>query len=329
MKGERMGQKGDSRKGTWVRVVEAVHRKWRPGNRLAVGLSGGADSVVLAEALHRLGAKPVVLHFNHRWRGKSAEADARWVQAWARARKLKAVLGRAAQAGRTGEGEAREARWKFFEKAVKAAKVQELWLAHQADDQAETVLMQLLRGAGPEGLAGMGESSERGKWKVVRPLLGFSREELRQAAREAGLTWREDSTNQDEKSWRVRIRKKVFPFLAKIYGRDVRGALARTAEILSGEAEYWRKEMGVIPKHPDVRVWKKEPTAWQRRAIRAWLGQQGAAGPNFSEVEGVRKLISGGPTSAWQLRGGAGVRRSQNKLFYIKQMGLIAKARLR
>ena len=149
------------------------------------------------------------------------------------------------------------------------------------------------------------------------------------AAREAGLSWREDSTNQDEKSWRVRIRKKVFPFLAKIYGRDVRGALARTAEILSGEAEYWRKEMGVIPKHPDVRVWKKEPTAWQRRAIRVWLGQQGAAGPNFSEVEGVRKLISGGPTSAWQLRRGAGVRRSQNKLFYIKQMGLIAKARLR
>ncbi|MBM4456086.1 MAG: tRNA lysidine(34) synthetase TilS, partial [Verrucomicrobia bacterium] len=172
--GKRMGQNGDSRKGTWDRVMEVVQRKWRPGTRLAAGLSGGADSVVLAEALHRLGAKPIVLHFNHRWRGKSAEADARWVQAWARARKLKTGLGRAGKAGRTGEGEAREARWKFFEKAVKAVKARELWLAHQADDQAETVLMQLLRGAGPEGLAGMGESSDRGKWRVVRPLLGFS-----------------------------------------------------------------------------------------------------------------------------------------------------------
>ena len=324
-----MGQKGDSRKGTWVRVVEAVHRKLRPGNRVAVGLSGGADSVVLAEALHRLGAKALILHFNHRWRGRSAAADARWVQAWARARKLRAVVGRAAKAGRTGEGEAREARWKFFEKAVKAAKARELWLAHQSDDQAETVLMQLLRGAGPEGLAGMGESSDRAKWKVVRPLLGFSREELRQAAREAGLTWREDSTNRDEKSWRVRIRKKVFPFLAKIYGRDVRGALTRTAEILAGEADYWRKEIGKVPFHPDTTAWRSKSAAWQRRATRFWLAKCGYLGPTFSEVEGVRKLISGGPTSAWQLRGGAGVRRSQNKLFYIKQMGLIAKARLR
>jgi len=329
MEGKRMGQKGASRKGTWVRVVEALHRKLRPGKRLAVGLSGGADSVVLAEAVHRLGAKPVILHFNHRWRGKSAEADARWVQAWARARKLRAVLGRAAQAGRTGEGEAREERWKFFEKAVKMTKARELWLAHQADDQAETVFMQLLRGAGPEGLAGMGESSDRGKWKVVRPLLGFSREELRQAAREAGLTWREDSTNQDEKSWRVRIRKKAFPFLQKIYGRDVRGALARTAEILAGEADYWRKEIGKVPLHPDTKAWRSKPAAWQRRATRLWLAERGYLGPTFAEVEGVRKLISGGPTSTWQLRGGAGARRSQNKLFYIKQMGLIAKAGLR
>lgn len=320
-----MGQKVESRKDAWVRVVEAVHRRLPPGIQVAVGLSGGADSVVLAETLYRLGAKPVILHFNHRWRGRSAEADARWVQAWARARKLKAVVGRATKAGRTGEGEAREARWKFFEKAVKADKVRELWLAHQGDDQAETVLMQLLRGAGPEGLSGMGESSDRGTWKVVRPLLGFSREELRQAAQEAGLTWREDSSNQDEKSWRVRIRKRVFPFLAKIYGRDVRGVLARTAEIFSGEAEYWRKEIGKNPNRPDTRLWRLKPAAWQRRAIRYWLADRGYLGPTFAEVEGVRRVISGGLTSAWQLRGGAGVRRSGNKLFYLNKMGLIAK----
>ena len=324
-----MGQKAGSRKGTWVRVMEAVHHRLSPGKRVAVGLSGGADSVVLAEALHRLGAKPIILHFNHRWRGKSADADAQWVKAWGGKGKLKVVLGRAAKAGRTGEGEAREARWKFFEKAVKAVKARELWLAHQADDQAETVLMQLLRGAGPEGLAGMGEVSERGLYRVVRPLLGFSRQEIRQAAREAGLGWREDKTNEDEQSWRVRIRKKVFPFLAKIYGRDVRGALARTAEILTGEADYWRKEIGKVPLHPDAKAWRSKPAAWQRRAARFWLAERGYSGPTFAELEGIRKVISGGPTSAWQLRGGAGIRRSQNKLFYIKQMGLIAKAHFR
>lgn len=320
-----MGQNGLTRKGTWARVVEAVHRRLRSGARPAVGLSGGADSTVLAEALFRLGAKPVVFHFNHRWRGRSADADARWIKTWSKERKLRAVIGKAAQPGRTGEGEAREVRWKFFEKAMRSGKLQQLWLAHQSDDQAETVLMQLLRGAGPEGLAGMGEVSERDSFRVVRPLLGFSREEIRQAAREAGLRWRDDSTNEDEKSWRVRVRKKVFPFLARIYGRDVRAALARAAEILSGEADYWRKELGEVPRHPDTRIWRNKPTAWQRRAVRFWLAERGYAGPTFAEVEGVRRLISGGSTSAWQLRRGSGVRRSGNKLFYLKKMGLIAK----
>ncbi|MEY5063452.1 MAG: tRNA lysidine(34) synthetase TilS, partial [Verrucomicrobiota bacterium] len=281
--------------------------------------------VVLAEALHRLGAKPVILHFNHRWRGRVAEADARWVKAWGKKRNLRFVPGRAAKPGRTGEGEAREVRWKFFEKSMRAGKLPQLWLAHQSDDQAETVLMQLLRGAGPEGLAGMGEVSRRDSFEVVRPLLGFSREEIRQAAREAGLSWREDKTNEDGKSWRVRIRKKVFPFLAKMYGRDVRRALTRTAEILSGEADYWQKEIGVLPPHPDVRFWRKKPAAWQRRAIRIWLMGRGFEGANFSEVEGVRRLIAGRTVAAWQLRGGAGVRRSGNKLFYLNKMGLIAK----
>lgn len=281
--------------------------------------------MVLAEALHRLGARPVILHFNHRWRGRSADADARWVRSWGKKRKLRVVQGRAAQAGRTGEGEAREARWKFFEKSMRAGAYAQLWLAHQSDDQAETVLMQLLRGAGPEGLAGMGEVSPRGQWSVVRPLLGFSREEIRRAARESGLTWREDSTNEDPKSWRVRVRNRVFPFLSKIYGRDVRGALARTAEILAGEGDYWKKEIGKLSTHPDTRIWRKKAVAWQRRALRLWLADRGYAGPTFAEVEGLRRLLSGGPTAAWQLRQGAGVRRSGNKLFYLRKMGLIAK----
>ena len=324
-----MGQKAATRKGTWARVVESVYRRISPKSKIAVGISGGADSVVLAEALCRLGANPLLLHFNHRWRGRTAEADARWVQGWGKKRKLRVVLGRADQAGRTGEGEARETRWKFFEKAMRSEKRNQLWLAHQSDDQAETVLMQLLRGAGPEGLAGMGPTSARGHFQVVRPLLEFSRAEMRQAAREAGLSWREDKTNKDPKSWRVRIRKQVFPFLAKTYGRDVRGVLARTAEILSGEAEFWKQEIGKLPKHPDVRIWRNKPVAWQRRAIRIWLTEQGFDAPNFSEVEGVRRLIGGGQTAVWQLRKGAEVRRSGNKLFCLNKMGLIAKGRLR
>ena len=216
------------------------------------------------------------------------------------------------------------ARWAFFQQAALKCKVSELWLAHHSDDQAETVLMQLLRGAGPDGLAGMAVRSRQGKVMVIRAMMGFTREEVRQAAREVGLSWREDKTNEDEKGWRSRVRHKVLPYLSKMYGREVRGALCRTAEIMAGEKEYWEKELGKISTHPDVREWRKKAVAWQRRAIRSWLGKRGYLGANLAEVEGVRNSVVSGKSVKWQLRGGW-VRRSQNKLFWIRDIGRIAK----
>jgi len=309
-----MEQEGIVRKGCWVRVLTAVTAAQRSGVKSAVGISGGADSVLLAEGLWRSGAKPILFHFNHRWRGRVGAGDAKWVAAWARKRGLRVVLGRAESVGRTGEGEARAARWSFFQQAAKRCGVKELWLAHQADDQAETVLMQLLRGAGADGLAGMAVRSRQGKVVVVRAMMGFTREEVRQAAREVGLSWREDKTNEDERGWRSRVRHKVLPYLSKMYGREVRGALCRTAEIMAGEKEYWEKELGKISIHPDVREWRNKAVAWQRRAIRNWLGRQGYGGPSFAEVEGTRKLILGGSTATWQLRRSLLVTRKKGRL---------------
>ena len=310
-------------KGVWSGVMEAVGRVVRT-KKVAVGVSGGADSVVLAEAVWRAGRKPVILHFNHRWRGRVGDADAKWVEAWGKKRGLRVVVGRAPKAGRTGEGEARELRWNFFRQAAKRCGVKELWLAQQADDQAETVLMQLLRGAGPDGLAGMAERSNQAGMVVVRPLLGLTREEVRRAAKEEGLSWREDSTNEDERGWRWRVRRKVLPYLAKSYGREVRVALCRAAEIFAGEREHWKKELGTIPVRPDVREWRKKTVAWQRRAVRGWLEQVTYRGANYAEIEGVRNLVGVGGTACWQLRGGW-VKRSKNKLFWVREMGRIAK----
>jgi len=319
-----MLQIGARGKGVWSRVEEAVRKAQKGRGKVAVGVSGGGDSVVLAEAMWRAGMKPVILHFDHRWRGRAGDADARWVKAWGKKRGLRVVLGRAKKSGRTGEGEARELRWDFFRNAVKRVGLRELWLAQQADDQAETVLMQLLRGAGPDGLAGMAVRSKQIGLEVVRPVLGLTREEVRRAANEVGLSWREDKTNEDEMGWRSRIRRKVLPYLAKVYGREVRGALCRAAEIFAGEKEYWEKELRKIPNQPDVREWRKKPIAWQRRAIRIWLGRRGYGGVSLVEVEGVRKSLVNGKTATWQLRGGW-VRRSKNKLFWIRDMGRIAK----
>ncbi|NCY21820.1 hypothetical protein EBX31_07680, partial [bacterium] len=122
-------------------------------------------------------------------------------------------------------------------------------------------------------------------------------------------------------------RHRIFPYLEKVYGRGVKGVLGRTAEIFAGEKKYWEQEIGKMPIHPDVREWRKKPLAWQRRAIRGWLMDRGYSGPTWGEIEGVRKLVQVGTTLKAQLRGDAGVGRKQNKLFWIKRMGLIAKAK--
>ena len=325
MRRVRMRQIEARGKGVWSRIMQAVGAELGPKKKVAVGISGGADSVVLVEAILRSGGEPILLHFNHRWRGRVGDRDARWVRAWGKERGLRVVVGRAPKAGRTPEGEARQLRWDFFGQAMKKVGGKQLWLAQQADDQAETVLMQLLRGAGVDGMAGMAVRSKQIGLEVVRPLLGLTREEVRRAAKEVGLSWREDKTNEDERGWRSRVRHKVLPYLAKKYGREVRGALCRAAEIFAGEKEYWEKELGKITACPDVREWKKRAVAWQRRAIRKWLGMRGHGGVTFAEVEGVRKYVVVGKSSGWQLKGGR-VTRSKNKLFWIKEMGRIAHA---
>lgn len=324
MRDVKMRQIEGGGKGAWSRVMGAVEAELGGPARVAVGISGGADSVVLAEAVWRGGAKPVLLHFNHRWRGRVGEAEARWVKNWGKKRGLAVVVGRAKKAGRTGEGEARAARWSFFQEAAKRCEMRELWLAHQADDQAETILMQLLRGAGSDGMAGMRVRSKNSGLVVVRPLLGLTRAEVREAAGEVGLRWREDKTNADEKGWRSRVRRKVLPYLARVYGREVRGALCRAGEIFAAEKEYWAKEMGKISVRPDVRAWRKEEVAWQRRAVRGWLGGRGQAGASYAEIEGIRKNVVLGKSKGWQLKGGRVVR-SKNKLFWVREMGRIAK----
>ncbi|NBR96056.1 MAG: hypothetical protein EBT48_00365 [Verrucomicrobia bacterium] len=95
-------------------------------------------------------------------------------------------------------------------------------------------------------------------------------------------------------------------------------------EIMTGLQSKPVKEIGKIPSHPDVREWRKKAVAWQRRAIRIWLDRFECSGASFAEVEGVRNSVVSGKSVKWQLRGGW-VRRSQNKLFWIRDIGRIAK----
>lgn len=194
---------------------------FRAGHRVGVAVSGGADSVALLRLLlqlqSKLGVMLTVVHLNHRLRGQASDGDERFVAKLAKRHGLELFSERvnvAAKAKREKlnlEDAARRARHEFFASLVKQARVHCVATAHTADDQAETVLAHMLRGAGLAGIGGIHPASG----VVVRPLLGIRRAALRVYLKEQKQTWREDLTNRDTTKLRARIRKKLIPLLEK------------------------------------------------------------------------------------------------------------------
>ncbi len=297
-----------------------------------MGVSGGRDSVALLDGLLAAGLRRlVVCHLNHGLRGAASAADARFVARLAAERGLPLETGRAdvralARAGKLSlETAAREARYRFFAHAAGRRRCRTIFLAHHADDQVETFLFNLLRGAGPAGLAGMAAESERrvGRrtLRIVRPLLGVWREEIDAYLSARGLQWREDATNADPAhATRNALRAGALPLLARVMGRDVRRALWRTADILAAEDAWLTAllETGEpLPAELPVAGLAEQPVARQRRVLRAWLAARGVGGVGYEKVERVRTLLrvaDGGPAKV-NLPGDRHARRRSGKLF--------------
>jgi tRNA(Ile)-lysidine synthase len=260
--------------------------------KIGVALSGGMDSIVLAETLHRLEIPFLALHVDHGWRGKESRKEALWVKQWCRARGLALVQTKIKNTLPRTEAAAREARLAFFQDVAEREKLQEIWLAHHADDLVETFLLQLLRGAGPEGLASMPERRDFQGIVLVRPLLEFHKKELKGLAQKWKLAWCEDSSNQGDDYLRNRVRRGLLPYMKKISGRDPVQILSRLVRILADENLYWER---YLPKKAartlSVVDLKKQPAAVQRRVIRAWLISSGMGGLSFDQVEQVRGLL--------------------------------------
>lgn len=203
----------------------------------AVGFSGGADSLALLLLLwahwpERRG-RLVALHFNHRLRGAVADADERFC------RRVCRSLGVRLQVGRwrnrrleASEAEAREARFAFFDRAARRSGVRALWLGHQQDDIAETMLMRLARGSGTAGLAAPRPVHQVGSQVRLRPMLTLKKEEIVARLRESRIPWREDRTNAGRRYFRNRIRHQVLPLWQKAAGRDIAAGAALARERL-------------------------------------------------------------------------------------------------
>jgi tRNA(Ile)-lysidine synthase len=221
------------------RVRDAIERRslLRAGERVAVAVSGGADSVALLLLLldlrKQLGVVVSVAHFNHKLRDKDSDKDERFVAKLAAKCGLAFHLGqldvgaRAKRDKANLEDTARRARYEFFEGLAGSGHLDEVAVAHTADDQAETVLAHILRGTGLAGLGGI--HPEVGH--VVRPLLGVRRAELRAYLKSKKQTWREDATNRDTTRMRARIRKKLLPLLEKQFQPAIVQHLATLAEL--------------------------------------------------------------------------------------------------
>jgi tRNA(Ile)-lysidine synthase len=241
----------------------------KPGMRVAVGLSGGADSVALLCALHEhageLGLVVHAAHLHHGLRGAEADGDLEFSHALATKLEIpfhEARVDTAAAAEpdeKTGkpretiEEAARRLRYAWFRRLMADEQLDAVATAHTLDDQAETVLAKFLRGAWTEGLSGIHPKVE--STGVLRPLLGTTRAKIEAYLRGLGQEWREDSTNRDVSFTRNRIRHELLPLLES-WNPRLREHLAQMAELARDEDAWWRSEVGrlapqmILPGRP-------------------------------------------------------------------------------
>jgi tRNA(Ile)-lysidine synthase len=231
-----------------LRVCNTIarHAMIRPGDRVGLGVSGGADSMamlrIFANLQTKLGITIFVLHFHHQLRGTDADEDERFVKTIAEQRGFPFVSGRADVAGdaklqgRNVEDAARRLRYKFFNSAAETHGLNRVAVAHTADDQAETVLSHLLRGTGLTGLAGIYPVAGL----IIRPLLESSRQELREFLSALKQPWREDLSNQDTSRMRARIRHQLMPLLLQDFDSAAVTRLARLAGHAREDEAFWR-----------------------------------------------------------------------------------------
>ena len=277
----------------------------RPGERICVAVSGGADSTALLLALHErrleLGIGLSAVHLHHGIRGAEADRDAEFVrQLCARIDvplqvESADVRANAAADRETLEEAARHARLTTFERLLASGDATAVATAHTEDDQAETVMMKLMRGAWTEGLGGISPVLELPAGRVVRPLLSASRQQVIAFLQARGEAWCEDSTNAEAMYTRNRVRHTLMPLLREFNPR-IAATLAQTAELAREEELRWQAEVARLLGQMAL---PGRPVRGGGRAVATAAGEQTLA----FELERLRTLDL--PSRRRLLRGAA------------------------
>lgn len=295
-----------------------------PGDRVTVALSGGADSMALLTVLCQLrdglGITVCAAHYNHGLRPEEAQRDEDFVRDWCRTQNIPLsvgrgnVAGRAAQTGESTEEAARKLRYAFLLQAARGGK---LATAHTADDNAETLLLHLLRGTGLRGLCGIPPRRET----IVRPLLSVTRAQIETFLDENRIPHVEDSTNGEDHCVRNRLRHEVMPLLRRENPSFSR-TLARTCGLLRQEEAYLSalaaqaEAQCVLPQGGyDCRALGALEPVLRRRVLLSALRRQGLEDPDAACISRLERLIfSHNPSGTVDLTGGRRARRSYDAL---------------
>ncbi len=235
----------------------------KPGDRICAAVSGGADSVALLLTLHAANTAPreslgvglSAVHIHHGLRGAEADADQRFVEDLCIGLDIPLHLHhadvpqRVAETHETIEEAARTLRYDFFNTLLASGHADSILTAHTLDDQSETVLMKLLRGAWTEGLSAIHPIVTLPKGKILRPFLNTRRADIEAFLKQSNQPWREDSTNTDTTYTRNKIRHELLPQLRnqlRAYNPNLDQTLANLAELAREEESRWQTELSKI-----------------------------------------------------------------------------------
>ncbi|MDZ8186021.1 MAG: tRNA lysidine(34) synthetase TilS [Nostoc sp. ChiSLP02] len=327
----------------WTPIHAKIHRTIRSrhlferNQRLLIAVSGGQDSLCLIKLLLDLQSKwgwyLGIAHCDHRWRSDS-QANANHVQNLAKSWGISFYL-ETANEPINSEAAARDWRYEALSAIAQANHYQYIVTGHTKSDRAETLLYNLMRGTGADGLQAL-------TWQrplntgimVVRPLLEITRTQTQQFCQDFQLPIWEDSTNQDLQYARNRIRQELLPYLRQNFNPQVESALAQTAELLQAEVEYLEKaaqqlrekamvwgmgdEENSVPLRLNRRVLQKAPLALQRRVMRQLLQQVLPDAPSFEHIEKLTTLITAPNRSQTDPFPGGAIAQVQGDWIYLK-----------
>lgn len=232
---------------------------WQEGEKIIVGVSGGPDSVCLLDILVKLAKKRnfkiLIAHVNYGLRGEDSDKDEFFVRELAKKHSLKIEILNVKKKGvkKISESNLRNIRYDFFEKIRRENNFDLIAVAHNQDDQAETVLMRIIRGSGLMGLASMKPKNN----KIIRPLLGVSREEIMTYLKAQKIKFRLDKTNHENKFFRNKIRNNLIPLLEREYNPILKETLSSGASTIREEYDFLFQFAEKVFKKIDFDVDKK------------------------------------------------------------------------